>query len=318
MGRSERIGARTASAVFIVAILAAAVLAGAAPAGPPSARASDGSAEAERSAGTAVEWRRATAGDFDPGYLISDEEFFDSGAMSARQIQDFLEVRACRPADHVECLANYRETTPNVPDVGFGHCQAYRGDEEESASAILSEVARACGINPRVLIVLLQKEQSLLTRPSARGYERATGYACPDTADCDAQYFGFFRQVYNAAWQFRQYTLYPAGRQAVIGDVAIDFSPVPGCGSRVIDIRSQGTANLYNYTPYQPNPAALADLYGDGDGCSAYGNRNFWRSYTDWFGDPTIDRFPEWLGTCFADRLARACDGSFWVPSPAR
>jgi hypothetical protein len=36
--------------------------------------------------------------------------------------------------------------------------------------------------------------------------------------------------------------------------------------------------------PYQPNQAALNNLYGIGDGCSAYGNRNFWRIFTGWFG----------------------------------
>src|SRR5699024_1304734 len=37
-------------------------------------------------------------------------------------------------------------------------------------------------------------------------------------------------------------------------------------------------------TPYQPNKAALAAGYGIGDACSAYGNRNFYNYYTDWFG----------------------------------
>jgi uncharacterized protein Veg len=41
---------------------------------------------------------------------------------------------------------------------------------------------------------------------------------------------------------------------------------------------------LYKYTPYTPNAAALNNLYGLGDNCSAYGNRNFWRYFTDWFG----------------------------------
>jgi len=43
---------------------------------------------------------------------------------------------------------------------------------------------------------------------------------------------------------------------------------------------------LYYYTPYVPNKAALDNLYGTGDACSAYGNRNFWRFYHDWFGSP--------------------------------
>lgn len=31
----------------------------------------------------------------------------------------------------------------------------------------------------------------------------------------------------------------------------------------------------------------MSNLYGTGDSCSAYGNRNFWRMYTDWFGSAT-------------------------------
>jgi len=52
-------------------------------------------------------------------------------------------------------------------------------------------------------------------------------------------------------------------------------------------MQNAATAALYNYTPYQPNKAALDNLYGSGNSCSAYGNRNFWRMYNDWFG-PTI------------------------------
>ncbi|MBC7404826.1 MAG: hypothetical protein H7252_03970 [Cytophaga sp.] len=52
-------------------------------------------------------------------------------------------------------------------------------------------------------------------------------------------------------------------------------------------MENQATAGLYNYTPYQPNTAALANLYGTGDSCSAYGNRNFWRMFYDWFGSTT-------------------------------
>ena len=51
-------------------------------------------------------------------------------------------------------------------------------------------------------------------------------------------------------------------------------------------LANRATAGLYNYTPYQPNTAAMANLYGTGDACSAYGNRNFWRMFSDWFGNP--------------------------------
>ncbi len=45
-------------------------------------------------------------------------------------------------------------------------------------------------------------------------------------------------------------------------------------------------AALYTYTPYQPNQGALNNLYGEAP-CGAYGNRNFWRTFTDWFGPTT-------------------------------
>ena len=54
--------------------------------------------------------------------------------------------------------------------------------------------------------------------------------------------------------------------------------------SSPVYIQNQATANLYYYTPYQPNAAALRAGYGEGDGCSAYGNRNFYQYFTDWFG----------------------------------
>ena len=57
------------------------------------------------------------------------------------------------------------------------------------------------------------------------------------------------------------------------------------CGASTFQLKSQATAALYYYTPYAPNAAAMKNLYGMGDSCSAYGNRNFWRFYTDWFGN---------------------------------
>ena len=56
-------------------------------------------------------------------------------------------------------------------------------------------------------------------------------------------------------------------------------------------IDNQATAALYVYTPYRPNAAALGNMYGTGDSCSSYGNRNFWRMFSDWFGNPTSGGF---------------------------
>ncbi|MEO8907739.1 MAG: hypothetical protein ABI310_06630 [Microbacteriaceae bacterium] len=285
-GRTAGLAAR-ASAVLLVGCVAAAALT---PALPTAASAAES---------RALETRTASAGDgvsFDPGFIISDDNFYDSNTMTALQIQSFLRAQACIPKDPVPCLADFRQTTVSQP-AEFAHCAPYAGARSERASAIIAKVATACGISPRVLLVLLQKEQSLVTRPSRYGYQRATGYACPDTAECDTKYFGFFNQVYSAAWQFREYSASSDWRYHV-GAVQVQYSPNLACGSAIVTIRNQATANLYNYTPYQPNPDTLATPTASPTACSTYGNLNFFRIYTQWFGDPTQHSLPDWWGRC--------------------
>ncbi|WP_133161133.1 hypothetical protein [Microterricola pindariensis] len=254
-------------------------------------------------------------GEFDPGFIISDANFYDSRAMSEAEIQLFLEQQDCVAKDGVSCLADFTQTTTSQKAEGGQHCAAYTGARSEPASRIIAKVAVACGISPRALLVLLQKEQSLLTRPSEHGYTRAMGYGCPDTADCDTEYFGFFNQVFNAAWQMRQYTEQPE-RQYKVGTVEVGYHPDAGCGSSAVDIRNQATANLYNYTPYQPNRAATSDLAGEGDGCSTHGNLNFWLLYSKWFGDPQTVPFPAIFGACTNLVGGHGCGVPRWPLAP--
>lgn len=234
---------------------------------------------------------------FYPGYIISDDSFFNPDAMTAAQIQDFLEDRSCHPKDGVPCLADFRMNTPAQP-ASAERCTALPPKRKEAASSIIARVAEACTISPRVLLVLLQKEQSLLTAPSASGYQKATGYACPDTAECDRRYFGFFNQVYRAAWQFREYTVHPGDWRYKVGANRIQYHPDPTCGTSEVTILNQATANLYNYTPYQPNEATLKQPKGPGGECSAYGNLNFSRLYAAWFGSPLTVRYTGFVDDC--------------------
>ncbi|QTE30233.1 hypothetical protein [Pengzhenrongella sicca] len=235
----------------------------------------------------------ANLSNFDPSYLISDLVFYDASAMSVDAVQSFLVAKGanCVPAaDGTACLKNYRQST--VSRAADARCTgAYAGAANETAAVIIVKVAQACGINPRVLLVTLQKEQSLVTRSragTAAVYQKAMGYGCPDTAACNSQYYGFFNQVYSAASQFRNYGLKPTSFSHRVGVAqTLRYHPNAICGGSTVVIRNQATANLYNYTPYQPNPAALAAGYGTGDSCSAYGNRNFWSYFTDWFGSTT-------------------------------
>jgi hypothetical protein len=160
----------------------------------------------------------------------------------------------------------------------------------QTAADIIHDVGKACGVSQKALIVLLQKEQGLVTDtwPWDIQYKKATGYGCPDTAPCDSEYYGFFNQVYMAARQFKKYARDPDNYNYQGGVTSfVQYNPSSSCGGKNVSMQNQATAGLYNYTPYVPNKAALDNLYGTGNSCSAYGNRNFWRYYNDWFGSPT-------------------------------
>ncbi|WP_022881718.1 hypothetical protein [Gryllotalpicola ginsengisoli] len=242
---------------------------------------------------------------FEAGDIISDDAFYDADAMTEQGIQDWLLAMPCAPTDLSPCLAFYHQATRTV--AADGNCSAYQGEADETAAQIVYKVAHACGISPRVLLVLVQKEQSLITRPSAYGYQRATGYACPDTAPCDAKYFGFFNQLYKAAWQFREYGDASDGWRYHVGRVRIAYSPDASCGASVVDIENQATANLYNYTPYQPDAQTRENPSGPGTRCSAYGNLNFFRLYNAWFGDSRATHVPLWWGECLSHLGGSTC-----------
>lgn len=231
----------------------------------------------------------ANASDWDAGYIISDSNLYNADAMSVAEIQAFLEQKVSGACGNSNCLKNYRQTTATVT-LSFGTCSTYQGAANESAAQILYKVQQACGISAKALLVILQKEQSLITSssPSSSQMQSALGNACPDTGPCDPAYSGFFMQMYSGARQLAWYgnpnSSFTAIRPGTFQ--SIQYNPNTACGSSQVFIRNKATAALYYYTPYQPNAAALANLEGIGDGCSAYGNRNFWRIYTEWFGNP--------------------------------
>lgn len=234
---------------------------------------------------------QAAGAQFRPGHIISDEVFFDSDAMSVQEIQNFLDARVPNCSSNAVCLKDFRQTTANRPADPM--CAGYTGRAGETAAQIIHAVARSCGVNPQVILVTLQKEQRLVTStaPSTWAWTASMGYACPDTAACDAQYYGFFNQVYAGTRQLVRYgnppgtsnyfTWFPVGAYS-----NVRFHPDATCGSSRVLIENRATAALYYYTPYQPTAAALAAGYAaaPGDRCASYGNRNFFNFFTDWFG----------------------------------
>ncbi|WP_157520977.1 LGFP repeat-containing protein [Microbacterium sp. Leaf159] len=286
--RLRRLIASAAAVVFAASILVASP-ASAASTAPAASSVAGASAALNATVSTGVA-RSANLALFRAGNIISDATFFNSTTMSAGQIDSFFrsKVGACQSG--YVCLKDYRQNTPNRP--ADKYCNGYSGAGNESAATIIYRVAQACGINPQVFIVMLQKEQGLITHtwPSSWRYDMALGQGCPDTAPCDPAYAGFFYQIYGAGRQMkiyaegRYFTYYAPGKTW-----NIQYHPNTACGRAPVYVENIATAALYYYTPYQPNIAALRAGYGTGDACSSYGNRNFYQYFVDWFGSTTYE-----------------------------
>lgn len=258
------------------------------------------------------------------GQIIDDSIFRNAQSMDATAIQNFLnsKVPNC-DRNHTgftgrsgtvysppwTCLKEYNEN-PTTKENNMGRFNAdgtpYQVAGGLSAAQIIYQTSQTYSINPQSLLVLLEKEQGIITDtwPVSYQYRSATGYGCPDTSACDSAYYGFYNQVNNAARQFKLYRDNPNSyRNRPYTTKSIYYNPGPFnnatntyfgrfgttadieyCGNSAVYIANAATAGLYNYTPYQPNQAALTNLYGSGDSCSSYGNRNFWRLFNDWFG----------------------------------
>ncbi len=185
---------------------------------------------------------------FDPNYILSDAEMTDSQAMDLNQIQAFLERGT---------LATYRS-----PD--------WEGKTRYAAD-IIWRTAQDHNINPRFLLVLLQKEQSLVEDPdpSQKQYDWATGYGVCDNCSLSdtglARWQGFGKQVNSAAMQFTEgYMLDIAEHGVTAGKYGPDL-PVK-IDNTIVTPENAATAAMYAYTPH------------------LHGNSNFVAIWDRWFG----------------------------------
>lgn len=165
---------------------------------------------------------------FNPNTIISDSDFFRTDEMDAQDIQTFLETKG-------SSLASYRALDSD----GIAN----------RASDIIYQAAIVNGINPKVILVLLQKEQSLIenTNPSQYNYDWATGFARCDSCSVDdpavAANKGFSTQVQKAAWRKAYYTTHWSEfNSQPQKSMLIDGMPVTPTNA--------ATAALYNYTPH--------------------------------------------------------------------
>jgi len=197
----------------------------------------------------------AKAEGFDPNNIISDLEILDHTSMDLADIQEFLVNKgsylanySCPDASGITRKAS--EIIYNAAAKNYDCDGAIMSDnptEEEKISK-----CKKVTINPKFLLVLLQKEQSLIEgSPSQRNLDWAVGYGCPDSGGCNNRWLGFGKQVNSAALQFRdymdnpQYYTYKAGNTYTISNTNRD--PI------IVTPANQATAALYNYTPHVYN-----------------------------------------------------------------
>jgi hypothetical protein len=207
--------------------------------------------------------------------IIDDVLFIDSNAMSEAAIQAFLQAKvpACRTG--YVCLKDYVDPTV-----------------QKKASKIIFEEAQRIGLSPMVILVTLQKEQSLVTDdfPYDSQYRTAMGYGCPESQSvCDSQYYGFYNQVRLGS------TLLRVGHDRNCGNT----TSFPGWSvntkwkrgnTTTVDgkatyMETCPTGSLMNYTPHRPDSGYLSA----GDGSHYYGNYNFIYFFTAWFRPTQID-----------------------------
>lgn len=205
-----------------------------------------------------------TQADFNPNFIISDTEMRDLGAWTRDSIQKFLDDKGSYLRKHQDA------------DIDGA---------VKPAADIIYNAAVTNQINPKFLLVTLQKEQSLITddQPTQKQLDWATGYAVCDgcfLSDPDVQkHKGFAKQVDDTASLMRWY--YDNKDKSFVKKkdtpIRIDDTDV--------NPQSWATAFLYTYTPH------------------LHGNKNFWRIWNTWFSQfypdgtllKTVDKDETWL-----------------------
>jgi cell wall-associated NlpC family hydrolase len=226
--------------------------------------------------------------EWDAGNIFSDQVFYNAAVYP-----DERGVQGALDAVSSGCLVNscLVRDTYRIEGLSSPWCAPVPAETEPRPYAhMLFVLAKACGLNPQVAITMIIKESQGFTRPSPPA--ALTGFGCPDTgpggsANCDSGVAGVWAQtagLFASAARGRQdaglVARYIEGQtHDILWNVAES-----GCGSAPVAVRTRATAYLYAYTPYQPNPAAIAAYPGEGDSCSSYGNRNIFFLFQKYFG----------------------------------
>ncbi len=188
----------------------------------------------------------AFAATFDPELVISNDNMRATNSMSEAQVQAFLETQP-----------GVLKSLVTVDHMGV----------KRKASSIIWRACQRWQISPKVMLTMLQKEQSLLTRTTLakNTLSRAIGAGCPDANT--NRYPGFGNQMYHGARLLDSYgeghssfpTYYVGIKKAIYKDATYGTHLHP---------KNLATFKLYVYNPSIP------------------GNTNFYIIYNRYFGSP--------------------------------
>lgn len=184
---------------------------------------------------------------FDPDFLLSDTEFTNTSAMQKFELDIFLNKGSLKDLITRDYLGRYK-----------------------TASDIIWESAQRYNLNPQTILVLLQKEQSLIedNNPSTDQISWAMGYAvCDDCSKSDPRiqkFKGFGNQVHYAAKRIRESYLtnlekYGFTESGIGPDIEMQID------NTLVTPANFATSSLYTYTPH------------------IHGNKNFVKIWNKWF-----------------------------------
>ncbi len=197
---------------------------------------------------------------FDPSFILSDHELTNYRSMDMGQIQDFLKLKNSALATYVD---------PNIRIM---------------AAQAIYDSARLHKINPKYIMVLLQKEQSLVEdkTPNQGQYDWATGYgicdSCKKTDVKVQKYKGFTNQVDWGAGGTRYYFDNPQ-------EFKYQANTTYTIDSTKVTMKNDATRALYTYTPH------------------IHGNENLYDIWQEWFSASYLN----------GALLQNAEDGGIWL-----
>jgi Repeat of unknown function (DUF5648) len=231
----------------------------------------------------------AFAATFNPVLVCSDSTMSNWTSMSVDDIQAFLNtqpgiLKSYYAVPYTPPLepADVNATGAGLPDPA----QVPPANGKASAAQIIAGAARDWHINPMVLLVTLQKEQSLLTTKAPTQAKLNMAMGCGIFNGSTYTYPGFGNQVWYAANKLYAY-----------GETNHRRGPCGYTAHNPVGLWVPG--NTYTYDgnePYRANyvPLNLATFklytytpHVGGSLCG--GNLLFWNLYVNYFGDPVTN-----------------------------